>query len=487
MSLNRRQFVHGTAAAGAIASLSLVTSARSYANVIGSNNKLQMAVIGFASRGRALIGAVNGTDNARLMALCDADSNVLADYQPDDQELFRTDDFREVLSRDDIDAIASATPNHWHALLTILACQAGKHVYIEKPISHNMMESRAIVRVARETDRIVQCGFQNRSDTSCTSFFDQLRNGQYGDVISVHGTCHRQRDTIGKLDEPLVVPDHINYELWLGPASDQPLMRPRFHYDWHWDFNTGNGDVGNQGPHEWDMMNWALGDPDELPAKMIAAGNRFGWNDAGNTPNVMACAGVINGIPFCFEVMDVKGGRGAPFGRGVGVIVETDKGRFVGGRGGGKFTWHDGREESFSRDETQQNQDGLPAHMANFVQAALSGDGSILRSECAVAARSSSMAHMANVSYQLGQAAEAEELEAAFSGDVRQRDMLARLRESAMLYSIANGGTAPAEPWLLGPQLEYDNQQQEFSGEQATQANRKMTRQYRSGFEVPTG
>ncbi|MGI9519541.1 MAG: Gfo/Idh/MocA family oxidoreductase [Pirellulaceae bacterium] len=485
MSINRRQFVQGSAALGAATGLSLVTSARSYANVMGSNNKLQMAVIGFASRGRALIGAVNSTEDARLIALCDADSNILADYKPDDQELFRTDDFREILSRDDIDAVASATPNHWHALLTILACQAGKHVYIEKPISHNMMESRAIVKVARETDRIVQCGFQNRSDSGCTSFFEKLREGHYGTVTSVHGTCHRERESIGKLDEPLELPDHINYELWLGPARDEPLMRPGFHYDWHWDFNTGNGDVGNQGPHEWDMMNWALGDPEALPTRMVSAGNRFGWQDAGNTPNIMACAGELNGIPFCFEVMDLKGGRGAPFGRGVGVIVETDKGRFVGGRGSGQFTWHDGREDAFSRDESQDGQDGLNAHMINFVEGALAGDRSNLRSECAVAANSSSMAHMANISYQLGQAAEVDELEAAFSDDVRQRDMLARLRESTMLYAVANGGELPAESWILGPALEFDNDRQQFIGENASSANAKTTREYRDGFEVP--
>lgn len=478
----RRTFVKGTAAAGALA---LVPSAKSYARIKGANETIRTAVIGFKGRGRALIGAVKATESMQLTALCDADEEVLAGHDPDNRDLFRTTDLREVLQRDDIDAIASATPNHWHALLTCLACEAGKHVYIEKPISHNMHESKVIVDVARKNDSIVQCGFQNRSDTGLLTFFNNLLSGRYGQVTSVHGTCHRQRASIGKLDKALEVPGHINYELWLGPASDQDIMRPKLHYDWHWDFNTGNGDVGNQGPHEWDMMNWALGNPENLPERMVAAGNRFGWNDAGDTPNVMACAGVSNGIPFRFEVMDLKGGRSAPYGRGVGVIIETDKGRFVGGRGGGQYVSNDGKKESFRRDETQKNQDGLHSHMANFAQAVHDRDRSNLRSECAVAANSSAMAHMANISYQLGKEASAEDLETAFGDDLRKRDMLARLRESVMLFALNNNGVDSSEPWMLGPALTFDSDSRTFQGDDAQAANRKMTRDYRAGFELP--
>ena len=481
LSVNRRTFVKGAAVAGA---LTLSTSARSYARIKGSNQKLRMAVIGFKGRGRSLLGAIKANEEANLVALCDVDETVLASHDSSNQELFRTTDLRELLERDDIDAIASATPNHWHALITCWACDSGKHVYIEKPISHNMYESRKIVEVARKNDSVVQCGFQNRSDTGLQTFFENLHSGAYGDIQAVHGTCHRQRETIGKLDKPLDVPDHIHYEMWLGPAADQDIMRPRLHYDWHWDFNTGNGDVGNQGPHEWDMINWALGNPPQLPSRMIAAGNRFGWNDAGNTPNVMACAGESNGIPFCFEVMDLKGGRGAPHGRGVGLIIETTRGRFVGGRGGGKFVFSDGKTEVFRRDDTQKNQDGLHAHMQNFVNAVQDNDRSQLRSECAIAANSSAMAHMANISYQLAQKTSPEKLEAAFDDDVRQRDMLARLRESTMLYALQNEKVELNESWMLGPLLEFDNEHQQFSGDQSDSANDKMTRDYRAGFEV---
>ena len=483
--IQRRTFVQATAAAGGLAWL---PSARSYARIAGSNERIRVAAVGFRSRGGALIDAVKREDSAELVALSDADRNVLAARESGNNDLLRTTDARELLERDDIDAIVSATPNHWHALLAILACQAGKHVYMEKPISHNMLESQAIVEAARKNDSVVQCGFQNRSDTGLIPFFDRLNSGEFGDVLSVHGTCYRQRNSIGKRETPLPIPDHIDYGLWLGPAADQPLYRPNLHYDWHWDFNTGNGDVGNQGPHEWDMMNWALGDPERLPVSMVAAGNRFGWKDAGNTPNVMACAGrTADGIPFRFEVMDLKGGGPPPHGKGVGVIVETGKGRFVGGRGGGRFETNDSKTESFSRDETQKNQDGLQAHIHNFLQAVRKRDPDLLRSECAVAGRSSSMAHMANISYQLGNQGDGNHAADDSFEQPASREMIERLQNSARQYADRNESAQPAEAWLCGARLSFDPQTQQFIDDQAAEANRLMTRRYRSGFELPSG
>ena len=479
MPVNRRSFVK---AAGAVVVAS--QTSLSYGNISGSNEPLRFGVIGFRGRGKSLINAINAADNAKLVALCDVDEKALGAHKPEDKSLFRSGDFRKLLERDDIDAIASATPNHWHSMLAIHGALAGKHVYIEKPISHNMTESRAVVAAAEKTGKLIQCGFQNRSDTGVRGFFEGLKAGNYGKVNFVHGTCHRARKTIGKLEKSLDIPKQINYDLWLGPAEDKPVMRPRLHYDWHWDFNTGNGDVGNQGPHEWDMMNWALGDQPGLPTKMTAAGNRFGWGDAGDTPNVMACVGEINSTPFYFEVMDIKPGRGAPHGRGVGVIVETDKGMFVGGRGGGQFRFSDGKVEKFSRDETQKRSDGTNAHMQNFVDCVLANKRSDLRSDCVVAANSSSMAHMANISYRLGSDAQPDQLEAAFSDSVVARDMLARLRESTMIYAMQNK-LESIEEWKLGPTLTFSNDKAEFTGSEAAKANELMTRQYRKNFELP--
>ena len=477
MSLNRRTFVK-VVGAGAVAASSATPS---IASTRSANEKLRVAAIGFHGRGKDLIGAIKKSPDAKLVALCDADEQVLNGMEKDNNKLDRTTDFRELLDRKDIDAIISATPNHWHALLSILAVQSGKHVYIEKPISHNMHESAMIAKASDKYGKMVQCGFQNRSDTGLLKFYKKLHAGDYGKVLMVHGACHRKRKSIGKRDTPLEIPKNINYDRWLGPAEDQPVMRPRLHYDWHWDFNTGNGDCGNQGPHEWDLLNWALGDPENLPSKMIAAGNRFGWNDAADTPNVMGCIGESNGIPVFFEVMDlVVPNAKAPYDRGVGVIIETEKGRFVGGRGGGRYYFHDGKSDDFtqSNHKTRTNE-----HVQNFLDAILKNDRSFLRADCSVAGRSSSMAHMANISYQMGSEGAGKDIEAVFLASETGRSMLGRLRESTKAYAQKNG--IKVEPWLLGVPLEFDNSSQKFVGDNHELANQKMTRDYRAGYELP--
>ena len=475
--MNRRKFLGSSAAllAGGCIAPRIVTGKTNPLHL----NSLRVAAVGIGGRGQRLISAVKEATNAEIVAYADVDEKILNSTDKDNSKVNRVSDFRRLLDRKDVDAVISATPNHWHALVTVLACQAGKHVYIEKPISHNMFESDAIVAAAERHKIIVQAGFQNRSDTGVYPFFDRLHEGEFGEVTSVHGTCHRPRKTIGKQQAALVVPKHIDYELWLGPAAEQPIYRPRLHYDWHWDFNTGNGDVGNQGPHEWDLMNWALGDTDQLPSSIKAAGNRFGWNDAGDTPNVMAVSGVMNKKPFFFEVMDLKPGVEPPYGRGVGVIVETEKGRYVGGRGGGSFTWNDGKVESFERNG---NQDGTSSHVENFVEAVFAVDRRKLRSDCKVGAKSSSMAHMANISFQLGKKMARKDVENSFASNSAEEKLIGRLAKAPEIYHRKHGGTAV--DWVAGPTLTFDDSARLFTGSQADQANAKMKRDYRKGFEV---
>lgn len=478
-STTRRQFL-GSCSAAIVGAATY----RPHSKIIGANEQIRVAVIGFGGRGKALIDGVRRSANARLVALCDADSKVLNGFEPDNHDLWRTGDFREILDSGEVDAIASATPNHWHALMTVWACQAGKHVYMEKPISHNMWESRQVVLASRRFDRIVQAGFQNRSDTALIPFFERLQRGDFGSVQHVHGTCYRDRDGIGKIERPLVIPETINYDRWLGPATDEPLYRPRLHYDWHWDFNTGNGDVGNQGPHEWDLMNWALGDTVEMPSRMVAAGNRFAWNDAGNTPNVMACFGEMNGIPFCFEVVNLKKSASPPQGVGVGVVITTERGTFTGGRGGGKFTFSDGKVEKFSQSPEQKG-DSTPDHMQNFFEAILNHSREGQRSEVVSAAKSSAMAHMANISYMLGEVRSEGELGSAFSGHVAASEMLARLREAPRKFAEINELPVGRESWVLGPELTFDNSSQSFVGSASGPANERMTREYRKNYVFP--
>ncbi len=243
--------------------------------------------------------------------------------------------------------------------------------------------------------------------------------------------------------------------------------------------------MGNQGPHEWDLINWALGNRPSLPETMVAAGNRFGWDDAGNTPNVMACYGTHGGIPFSFEVMDLKEAGEAPRRVGVGVLIETEGGMFAGGRGGGTFEHRDGRREKFARDESQKGGDGLVAHMGNFAEAILAGDRSLLRSEAAVAANSSAMAHMANIAFRLGESSSPDAVSAAFAATPRTEEMIARLIAAPEKFAALNSNVTLDQPWILGQTHGYDNSAGQFTGENADAANRLMTRQYRAGFELP--
>ncbi len=495
-SLDRRDFLRSASALGLGAGAGLAnlgTGGRVWAqdapasNVLGANDTLRVGVIGFGGRGQYLLGAIDAAEGAEVVAICDVDTRNLEREAANRPDAFATQDLRELLDRNDIDAIASATPNHWHALLTIWACQAGKHVYIEKPISYNIAEGQAIVAAANHHGSVVQAGYQNRSDAALLPFFADLHAGRFGAVQRVHGTCYRPRNTIGKRDTPLTPPTEVDYNLWLGPAADVPMMRENFHYDWHWDFNTGNGDIGNQGPHELDMIFWALNDPTELPRTVRAAGNRFAWGDAGNTPNVMATSLDFGGIPACFEVMDLTTGRRPPYHRGVGVIIYTEQGKFVGGRGGGRFAFNDGEVINFGgRGTGTQGQDGGQSHMQNFIDAARAGDNSNLRSEATVATRSAAVAHMANIAFRIGAETTTETLEGAFSNDLTQRDMIARLRESTYMFVAENGLGMPAEPWILSPEMTFDTASMQFTGDQAEAANAMIARpEERPGFEIP--
>ena len=197
-------------------------------------------------------------------------------------------DIRRLLDDKSIDAISVATPNHWHALATIWACQAGKDVYVEKPVSHNVSEGRRMVEAARKYERIVQTGTQCRSHKGIQDAIDFLRSGKLGQIYMAKGLCYKPRGSIGhKPDGP--VPANVDYDIWLGPAPKRPFNPNRFHYNWHWNWDYGNGDLGNQGIHQMDLARWGLG-KNELPKAVMASGGRFGYSDDGQTPNTLHVA-----------------------------------------------------------------------------------------------------------------------------------------------------------------------------------------------------
>ena len=239
-----------------------------------------------------------------MAAVCDVDPAVLGHVVETvgkkGQAVRGFQDVRELLACKDIDAVTIATPNHWHSLAAIWACQAGKDVYVEKPVSHNIFEGRQLVRAARKYQRMVQVGTQARSNPDLIEAVAWVRAGNLGKIQYARGTCYKPRMSIGKGgDGP--IPPGLDYDLWLGPAPKKPLTRKNLHYDWHWMYDYGNGDLGNQGVHEMDIARWFLGQAAVSP-RVISIGGRLGYDDDGQTPNTQLVYHAYQGPPLVFEV-----------------------------------------------------------------------------------------------------------------------------------------------------------------------------------------
>jgi len=310
-NITRRKFIKKSSASLAGVAI-LSQSALSYGRILGSNDAIQMAVIGIRGRGGSHIRNFAQMKNVRLKYIVDVDENQfkgrldemqkLVGYQP--QTAW---DMRHVFDDKEIDAVSVATPNHWHALSTIWAAQAGKHVYVEKPSSHNVFEGRKMIEASRKYNVLVQVGFQNRSMLNTNRAIKFIRDGKLGEIYMTRGLCFKPRADIGKypdgamkageqfrmnLESDRYEPPYteaylknVHYDMWLGPAPEKPFNRNRFHYNWHWHWDYGNGDTGNQGPHQFDVARWALG-KDELPVRVNSMGGYYGYkNSAQETPN----------------------------------------------------------------------------------------------------------------------------------------------------------------------------------------------------------
>ena len=487
MSLFKRRDVIKT---GALAAAGLSFGCPAIGRSRSINEELRVAVIGTGGRGGAHISGFQNAKNSRLVALCDADEKVVYKRAGEvkkkyDLSVDHYTDYRQVLDRKDVDAITIATPNHWHALMTIYACQAEKHVYVEKPVCHTIWEGRKMVEAMQKYKRVVQAGFQNRSVKALLDAMPRIHSGELGEIKSARGLCYRNRGSIGKRDTPLTPPPEVDYNLWLGPAAELPIYRKKFHYDWHWDFNTGNGDMGNQGPHEMDLLRWALGNPVH-PVTVQSFGGRFAWNDGGNTPNLQfAMFDFGNGVPVFFEVRNIhqkdkndknieKIGMYSK-GPGVGIVVTGDKAEFRGGRGGGAFYDLDGNV-------IQKFGGGDSGHMQNFVDAVRIGDPETLRSPIESAYYSSCMSHLANISVLSGQPMGDSEVSKAISGNKDATECFDRFSEQLAYWKVDTKDT----PWNMGPKLTFDPKAEKFTqGDNLKKANDLVKREDRKPFVVP--
>ena len=286
-------FVKTTAGLG----ISALTFVGHPERVFGANDRVRLAVCGLHGRGKDHIDGFSRVPNVEIAALCDVDENMLRKRLGEVGGKPQTYvDIRKLLEDKSIDAISIATPNHWHSLMAIWACQAGKDVYVEKPCSHNFWEGSQLVRAAEKYNRIVQHGTQTRSAPAMREAIKGLHEGALGEVYLARGLCFKRRDTIGHTPEE-AVPAGVHYDLWTGPAPLKPFTRNRFHYNWHWIWDTGNGDLGNQGVHQIDVARWGLGL--KFPNRVSAVGGHFMFDDDQQTPNTLNCA-------FEFDVPDGK-------------------------------------------------------------------------------------------------------------------------------------------------------------------------------------
>ena len=295
--LNRRDFLKAGARSGAgLATLGGITFITHPERVFGANDRARVAVVGVRGQGFGHVQGYAKEPNAEVAALCDVDENILRERLADMEKLGLPKpkvyiDYRQLLEDKSIDAVSIAAPNHWHSLMGIRACQAGKDVYVEKPCSHNLWEGRQLVRAARKYNRVVMHGTQGRSAGGYLEGIKRMREGLIGDVYMARGLCFKWRDTIGR--KPVeAVPPGVDYDLWTGPAPLKPFTRNRFHYNWHWIWDTGNGDLGNQGVHEIDLARWGLGVG--LPNKVSAIGGHFMFDDDQETPNTLTASFEFN-------------------------------------------------------------------------------------------------------------------------------------------------------------------------------------------------
>ena len=413
-TVNRRTFL-ASAGSGA-AALALGSGARA----AGPNDALRLAVIGVRGRGQEHVSAFSGRKDCVVAALCDVDPAQFK--KPADAINARTGkspallaDFRRALDDPNIDAVSIATPNHWHALAAVWACQAGKDVYVEKPVSQNVSEGRKIVEAAAKYGRIVQAGTQNRSSAGVAEAVAFLRSGKLGNIYLARGLCFKPRGSIGiKPDAP--VPAGVDYNLWLGPAPERPFNPNRFHYEWHWNWDYGNGDLGNQGIHQMDVARWGLG-KQTLPTHVQSSGGRYGYKDDGQTPNTQVSTYRWDDCMLEFEV------RGLPTNAEREIKVGN---LFFGTEGylainGDRWSTYMGQKE-----EPGPSGKGGGDHFGNFVDAVKARKPELLHAPVVEGHLSSALCHLGNISYRLGRALTVDPATETLGKDAEANAMLSR-------------------------------------------------------------
>jgi predicted dehydrogenase len=490
-TMTRRQFVKTSAS---VALLGSGVSVAPFARALGANDDVRLAVVGIGStvkiggKGKADIRDFRKVPGVRIVALCDVDHANLdpevEQFKKRNEKVDAYTDIRRLLENKEIDAVSITTPNHWHSLIAIWACQAGKDVFVQKPASHNIFEGRKMVEAARKYKRIVQCTSGSRSPSGIKEALAWARQGGLGKLLCVHGVNYKPRVSIGKVSGPQPIPKSIDYDLWSGPAPVKPLLREYLHYDWHWDWQYGNGDLGNMGIHYMDGCRMAVG-LDSLPQRVISIGGRFGYVDDGQTPNSQITFLDYEPAPIIFEVRGLpknKSYQQSPWDRNAKASMDSDSGIQIG------VVVH--CEHGYVANNKAFDLDGKlikafqptnPDLNTNFIAAVRSRRVGDLEGDILQGHLSAALVHMANIGYRLGKTAPAGEIKERVSG---QKEW-ARAYDRFAGHLSANGIDLDRTPAVLGPMLTMDSAQERFVGEFNREANQLVSRDYRQPFVVP--
>jgi len=488
---NRREFIKRSLAAGAFLA---IAGPGSGLKILGANDRIRIAVAGLHSRGKNHIDGWLEQDNVEIVYLIDPDKNVLAECMKDLEE--RTQgrftckgitDIREALDDKNLDAISIAAPNHWHTLMTIWAAQAGKHVYVEKPISHDLYEGRAAIAAQKKYGVVIQHGTQRRSSAKNAGLNEMIRSGTFGELKIAYGYCCKIRQGIG-FAETKTAPAYLDWNLWRGPAKVEQYNDNYVHYNWHWFWKTGNGDLNNQGTHQLDMAFWALDQSLTYPIRTMSIGGRFVWKDQGETPNTMfSIAEYPNGQYVMFNVRNIGYD---------GYQRQVENEYYF--EDGGKIV---NEKREGENDDTNLRKIYYPAGSSNgeildipdgkltpggtygsFINACRANDPNMVNGNVFDAHRTCAMGHLLNNSYRLGKKMPFNSKVGSFGDNKDEYEYFMELHE------IMNKGVGLSEDknqYTVGPWLTFNPETERHTGEHANEANALLRNEDRTGFQVP--
>jgi len=478
-SLNRRTFLKQTALAAG--SFALISGTSSSAQVLGANNRLRIAVAGLNGRGKSHIAGWLEQENVEIAYLIDPDRQVLdqamkalAEKQGGRTTCKAVTDVRRALEDPAVDALSIATPNHWHSLMTIWAAQAGKHVYVEKPLSHDVIEGRSVVAAQQKYGVVIQHGTQRRSDARIAGLHEAIQAGRFGRLKISYGYCCKPRASIG-FKPAGAPPAHLDWDLWRGPAKIDAFHENLVHYNWHWFWATGNGDMNNQGTHQLDVAAWALDRDQTHPVRVMALGGRFQWNDQGETPNSMyAIAEYPNGQQVYFNVRNVNH---------EGYVNQVENEYYF--EDGGRIV----RGVYYRKGETKGEKLDLPpgkvtpgGNWGSFIAACRARKPEMANGNALEAHNGSVLGHLMNNSYRLGQKVPFNARAGRFGDRTDAHEHFMKL------HTILRDGVGVPEngaEYVVGPWLTFDPKTERHTGEFSREANALLQDAHRPGFEVP--